>query len=93
MQHLRAFLLGTIAVGLCSYALVAALAVAAQASGSTLDLSLGPVIVVAVERVGGVTTTTFGSGLVVVAAVGGVANALAALLVRRRAVRRAGRVN
>ena len=43
---------------------------------------------VSVARVGSTSVTTFGTGLVVVACVGGVANLAAALLMARRSDRR-----
>ncbi len=46
MRALKAFVLGALAVGVVAYALVAALAVTAQAGGRTLDISLGPLTLV-----------------------------------------------
>ena len=48
MRALKAFLLGAFAVGVVAYALAAALAVTAQAGGRTLDVSLGPLVLVVV---------------------------------------------
>lgn len=84
MRVLRPFLLGALAVGIPGYACVAALAVAAQAAGRTLDIALGPLALVAVTRDGSSTVTTFGPGLLVVALAGGLANAAAAYLMRHR---------
>ena len=84
MRSLKAFLLGTVAVGVVSYALVAALAVAAQAGGRALEIALGPLAVVSVTQEGAATALTFGPGLVVLALVGGLANLAAAQLVRHR---------
>ena len=42
MRGLKAFVLGAVATGVVAYALVAALAVAAQAGERTLDIALGP---------------------------------------------------
>ena len=49
MRALKAFLLGAFALGVLAYALAAALAVTAQAGGRTIDLALGPLVVVAVD--------------------------------------------
>lgn len=84
MRGLKAFVLGAVATGVVAYALVAALAVAAQAGERTIDLALGPLTMVTVAREGSTSVTTFGTGLVVVACVGGVANLVAALLMARR---------
>ena len=85
----RAAALGAVAFGLLAYALAAAAAVVAQSAGRMLNVHVGPLVLVAVERSGTATETTFGSGLVAVALLGGVANAgVAALLARR--LRRAG---
>jgi hypothetical protein len=85
MRNLRAFVLGTVAVGVLAYAGAAALAVGAQAGGRSLSVGLGPVIVVSVERAASAAVTTFGPGLLALAVLGGLANVVAALLVRRRA--------
>lgn len=93
MRSLRAFLLGALAIGLVAYAAAAAIAVAAQAGDRSLDLALGPVVVVSVvERADG-TTTTFGPGLVLLAVAGGLANLMLAAFIRRRAERQAHRVD
>lgn len=81
---LRAVVLGAAAVGLVAYACAAAAAVIVQVGGSTLDVRLGPVTLVAVERAGTGVATTFGSGLLVVALLGGIVNALLAVLLARR---------
>jgi hypothetical protein len=93
MRALKAFLLGAVAVGVVAYALVAALAVTAQAGGRTLDLALGPLTLVAVMREGTTTVTTFGPGLAVLALAGGLANVAAAELMRRRSGRSGDRVD
>ena len=84
MRALKSFLLGTIAVGVVSYALVAALAVTAQAGGRTLEIALGPMAFVSVTHEAATTVTTFGPGLAVLALAGGLANLTAALLMRQR---------
>lgn len=82
---LRALALGAVAAGLVAYAAAAAVAVIAQAGGRALDVHVGPLALVVVERSGDATATTFGSGLLAVAVLGGVVNALlAAALARRR---------
>lgn len=93
MRALKAFVLGAISVGILAYALVAALAVAAQAGGRTLDIALGPLTFVSVVDEGRATETTFGVGLVVLASVGGLANLAAAHLMRHRARRADDRVD
>ena len=80
----RALALGVVAAGVIAYALAAASAVLAQAGGRTLDVHLGPLTLVAVERVGATTATTFGSGLLAVALLGGVVNAVLAVVLARR---------
>ena len=66
---------------------------AAQAGGTTVDVGVGPLLVVSVTLEGAARVTTFGPGILVLALVGGVANVAAAQLIRRRAGRRADRVD
>ena len=56
-----------------------------QAGGRTLDISLGPLVLVVVARHGPETAMTFGAGLVALAVAGGLANVAAAAAVSRRA--------
>jgi hypothetical protein len=84
MRALKAFLLGAVGIGIVAYALVAALAVAAQADGRTLEIAIGPVLFVSVAVEGTAKVTTFGLGLLVVALLGGILNLVAAQLIRRR---------
>ena len=84
MRALKAFLLGAVAVGITAYALVAALAVTAQAGGRALEIALGPLAILSVTHGGTSTVTTFGPGLVVLALAGGLANLAAAKLMRHR---------
>ena len=93
MRSLKAFLLGTFAIGLVAYTAAAALAVAAQAGDRSVDLALGPVGIVSVVERAGATTTTLGPGLLLLAVVGGLANVAVAALIRRRAERQAHRVD
>ena len=88
MRDLKAFLLGAVAVGVLAYAAAASLAVATQAAGGSLLLGLGPIIVVSVENDTSAASTTFGSGLLLVALIGGLLNLLVARLVRRKAAAR-----
>jgi hypothetical protein len=67
-----------------AYALAATVAVLAQSGGRTVDVRVGPLVLVAVQRVGTATATTFGSGLLAAAVLGGIVNALAAALLARR---------
>ena len=46
MWALKAFLLGSLAFAVVGYAAAAALAVAAQAGGATVDVAVGPLVVV-----------------------------------------------
>jgi hypothetical protein len=87
MWALKAFLFGAVAVGVVAYALVAALAVTAQAGGRALDIALGPLTVVSVTQAGKASVTTFGPGLFALALAGGLANLAAAQLMRHRSRR------
>ena len=93
MWALKAFVLGSLAVGITGYAVAASLAVVAQAGGSTVDVALGPLILVSVTLEGATRVTTFGPGILVIALAGGLANLAAAELIRRRAERRSDRVD
>jgi hypothetical protein len=84
VQPLRAFLLGTVAIGGIAYVIAAAAALAAAATATSLHAALGPLVLVVVEQRSGETVTTLGAGLVGVALVGGVANLVAALALERR---------
>ena len=72
-----------------AYAVAAAAALVVQAGGGVLDIHVGPLVLVAVERSGATTSTLFGPGLLAVAALGGLVNVAAAALLARRARRRA----
>jgi hypothetical protein len=85
VRPVRAFLLGAVAVALLAYVTAATVAMAAQAAGRSLEVALGPVVLVAVSRDGATTVTTFGGGILLLAVAGGLANAAAAGLLRRRA--------
>lgn len=93
MRSLKTFLLGAIAAGVVAYALVAALAVTAQAAGRALDIAVGPFVVVTVTHGGAATVTTFGPGLGVVALAGGLVNVAVARLIRQRFGPRGDRVD
>jgi hypothetical protein len=93
MRALKAFLLGSLALGIVGYALAAALAVAAQAGGTTIDVGLGPLPIVSVTSEGATEVTTLGPGILVIALLGGFANVAAAKLIRHRAGRGADRVD
>ena len=93
MWALKAFVLGSLALGIVGYAVAAALAVAAQAGGTTIDIGVGPLRFVSVTLEGATTATTFGPGILALALAGGVANLAAAKLIRHRAVRGADRVD
>lgn len=83
-RAMKALALGAVACGVLAYAAAAAVAVVAQSGGYTVDARVGPVLLVAVQRAGTVTETTFGTGLLVVALLGGAVNALAAMVLARR---------
>lgn len=93
MRDLKAFLLGAVTVGVLAYAAAASLAVATQAAGGALLVGVGPILVVSVEAEETVASTTFGSGLLVVAIAGGLLNLVVARLIRRRAVSRSDDVD
>jgi hypothetical protein len=93
MWSLKAFLLGALAAGLVAYALAAAAAITVQAAGHTLEIAVGPIVLVAVVEQGGAVVTTFGTGLALVALAGGIVNLLAANVLRRRAGREVDRVD
>ena len=67
MWALKAFVLGSLAFALVGYAAAAALAVAAQAGGSTIDVGVGPLLLVSVTLEGATRVTTFGPGILVLA--------------------------
>jgi hypothetical protein len=84
VRAVKALAVGTLAAGVLVYAGALALAVAVQAgTDGGLHIAIGPLVLVAVERAGTSTSTTFGAGLLVIAAAGGLLNALAALLLSR----------
>jgi hypothetical protein len=85
VRALKAFVLGVLGVGLLAYVAAAVVALAASVGGSDLDVRIGPLSIVSVERVADATSLGLGVGLVVVALVGGLANAVAAALIARRA--------
>ena len=71
MRALKAFVLGSLALAIVGYAVAAALAVAAQAGGTTIDVGVGPLLLVSVTLEGASRVTTFGPGILVLALVGG----------------------
>lgn len=82
---LTPFLLGCAAIALFLAVAVVALGVLAAAGGwDSFRVGVGSLALMEFERTGGETSTTFGAGLPLLAAAGGVANVLAAALVRRR---------
>lgn len=80
---LRAFAIGTVAVGLAAYVLAAGAAVASASAGLAFRAAVGPVLLVAVEHEGATSVSTLGAGLTLVALAGGLVNAVAALLLGR----------
>ena len=93
MRSLKPFVLGLLALGIVGYAMAAALAVAAQAGGSTIDVGVGPLLIVSVTHDGATLVTTFGPGIPVIALVGGLANLAASQLLRHRAASGSDRVD
>ncbi len=82
---LAPFVLGAAAVGVLLATGVLAAGMAAEASGwDDLRVALGPLVFVVFERAGETTATTFGAGLPAAAVLGGLLNALGAVLLRRR---------
>lgn len=82
----KPFLLGFVAFALVVSSAAVALGIVAEENGwESTRIALGPLELVAFERARGATSMSFGPGLAVLALVGGVLNALAAALVRRRA--------
>lgn len=85
---LTAFLLGAAAFAVLAYGAAVAIALIADTGGwASTRVALGPVTLLAFERTAGVTSTTFGPGLPLAALLGGVVNAAAAAVLRRRARR------
>jgi hypothetical protein len=82
---LKALLLGVAAFALVLYAAAAAIGVTADVRGwRTFEVELGPLPLLSFEREGASTSFELGVGLFVLALAGGLANLLAAALVRRR---------
>jgi hypothetical protein len=80
-----AFLLGAAAVGALAFGAALVVVVLAEASGrDALRVALAGVEVLSFERRSGGSTTTFGSGLVLLPFLGGLANALAATVLHAR---------
>jgi Co/Zn/Cd efflux system component len=84
MRALSALLLGVVATGALVYVFVAAVALVAATGGSSLRVGVGPLVLVSVVSDARSTTTVFGSGILVVAFVGGVLNLVTAWVLRRR---------
>lgn len=85
MRYLKALVLGSVAAAVLAGAAVATLsAVAASGAVDDLRVAAWTVVLVEVETAGGVTETTIGPGMGLLALVGGLVNvAVLALLVRR----------
>jgi hypothetical protein len=82
---LRAWLLGIAASAVILYATAASIGVTADVRGwGTFDLEVGPLPLLSFERDGASTSFELGTGLFALALAGGLANLLAAALVRRR---------
>lgn len=85
MRPLKALALGAAACALVLYTVAVAVAVTADARGwGSFSLDVGPLTLLAFDRNGATTTFEAGTGIAVLAAVGGVANALAAVVLLRR---------
>lgn len=87
MWAVKSFALGALAVGVLGYAAAAALAVAAQAGGRSIDIALGPLPIVAVLAHRSETSITFGAGIAALAVLGGLVNLAAAAWLKRRSRR------
>jgi hypothetical protein len=85
VRALKAFLLGVAAGAVLAYTAAATAALVVSAASGELQLAIGPVELLVVERTGVGTETTFGAGLIGVALVAGVANAAAASVLALRA--------
>jgi hypothetical protein len=82
---LRGTLLGTVAAALVVYALALGVAILADASGwSSFEAALGPLPLLEFARTDRETSTTLGTGLLVVALLLGTLNGAAAILMQRR---------
>jgi hypothetical protein len=77
--------LGLVAVGALAYVAAATVALAVAAAGREVVVGVGPLVLVAVDRLPNEdSVTTLGPGLLVVAVVGGVVNGgVAAVLAHR----------
>lgn len=82
---LIAFLLGAVAAGIVAGAAAAALVILADAAGwDSFRAAAGPVLLLAFERADGVTRSSFGQGLALIAVAGGCLNATGAWVLQRR---------
>jgi hypothetical protein len=66
MRSLKAFLLGSLAVGVVTYVLAVAVAVMAQTAARPLEIAAGPVLLVSVAVEENRVVTTFGTGILLV---------------------------
>jgi hypothetical protein len=83
--HLIAFALGFLALGVAAFAVVLAVGIGTDLSGSAASrLALGPLVFLETERSAAGSSLTLGPGILLVAVAGGVANALTAALIRAR---------
>ena len=79
-----AFALGALAVGALAVAAALAAGVVAEANDwNEVRIAVGSLLFVAFEREGRTTATTLGSGLLAIALLAGVLNAVGAALLRR----------
>lgn len=84
MRAVRAFVLGVAALGVPAAVGALAAGALAQAAATELDLALGPVTYVSVVRTPDGIVTTLGLGVLLIALAGGVANAVASVILARR---------
>jgi hypothetical protein len=89
MLLVKAFALGMVALAVLGYTVVTVAAMAAASAGREIEMRLGPIVVVTVDRVAAGTETTYGAGLLLVALLGGALNAAAAAVLAWRRARRA----
>jgi hypothetical protein len=78
MRPLRAALLGVVAGGVLAYVAAATVALALTVGDAQTTVAAGPLLLLAVERTTDGTSTTFGVGLMAIAAVCGLLNAVLA---------------
>jgi hypothetical protein len=86
MRYLRAFLFGSVAAALLAGTAFAVISAVATSGGmGQLEVGIGPLVLLAVRRVGDTTESTIGVGLPLLALTAGALNAAALAVLSRRA--------